>query len=223
MLGAYGGAEFSTPNLDRFAAARHALHQPRHRFTAVHARPPRHPLRRARLPLEAVGFDRAVGGVDHGHAAPGRGHDDARVRSSPPVRDRRRELPHRLQRLGLRPWPRGRPVAHRRRPVGVRDALHATASPGRRRRWMVHPRALRDRRRQRSGAATTTTPARGSAPRTTSPVRARCARPRRGCAIRPAPTTGGCCSSTSSTRTSRSTRPSHGRRCTTTSRGTTTG
>ena len=45
-----------------------AVHAPLHRLAAVHARPPRHPVRRARLSLEAVGIDRGVGAVDHGDA-----------------------------------------------------------------------------------------------------------------------------------------------------------
>ena len=54
---------------------------------------------------------------DHRRPA-GRGrHHHAGHRPPPPVRDRRRELPHRLLRLGLRAGPRGRPVAHPRRPV----------------------------------------------------------------------------------------------------------
>ena len=69
MLGSYGGTEFDTPNLDRFARAIGAVHAPLHRLAAVHAGAPRHPVRRARLPLEAVGLDRAVGGADHRAAA----------------------------------------------------------------------------------------------------------------------------------------------------------
>ena len=96
--------------------AGHPLHPARHRLAAVHARPPRHPLRGARLPLEAVGLDRAVGAAGHRRPAGGRGHHDAGVGPPPPVRDRRRELPHRLLRLGLRAGPRGRPVADPPRP-----------------------------------------------------------------------------------------------------------
>ena len=58
-------------------------------------------------------------------------HDDARHRSPAPVRDRRRELPHRLLRLGLRARPRGRPVEDLPRSVGdrcTRDGLRAIPS-----------------------------------------------------------------------------------------------
>ena len=102
-------------------------------------------------------------------------------------------------------------MAHRRRPVGVRDA--------RRRRWLVHPRALRDRRhkagRRHYDDSRTWFRAEDDfpGPRTMADGRVVAARPG---ATR---TTGGCCSSTSSIRTSRSTRPSRGRRCTTTSLG----
>ena len=65
LLGAYGGTEFETPNLDRFAG-------PVVRFTDHHTgslpcmpAAPRHPVRGARLPVEAVGLDRAVGGRHH--------------------------------------------------------------------------------------------------------------------------------------------------------------
>ena len=184
MLGSTAASEFATPNLDRFAHERDALHPPRHRFAALHARPPRHPLRRARLPVEAVGVDRAVGGVDHGHAAPGGRDDDARVRPSAPVRDRRRELPHRLQRAGTT-------SAVTRATRGARPPTRsAYGMPPSTRRpgavdggWFIRERFGIDdgtvgRRPLRP------TPARGSAPRTTSPARARCAPPRRGCATR---------------------------------------
>ena len=84
------------------ARARDPLHPPRHRLAAVHAGAPRHPRRRARLPLEAVGIDRAVGAADHARARRVGRDDDARHRPSAPVRDRRRELPRRLLGLGLR-------------------------------------------------------------------------------------------------------------------------
>ena len=133
-----------------------ALHAPLHRLAAVHARPPRHARRRARLPVAAVGIDRDLGGGDHrACSARRRRVDDARDRPSAPVRDRRRELPHRLHGVGLRARPRGRSVAHAARPV-VRSA----------------------RRRCPPGAgdglgAATTSAARGSATRPTSPGRGR--------------------------------------------------
>ena len=77
-----------------------ALHPALQRRAAVHARAPRHPRRRARLPVAAVGLDRAVGRADHRVTPTGeRGHQ-ARHRSSAPVRDRRRELPRRLHGAG---------------------------------------------------------------------------------------------------------------------------
>ena len=76
-------------------------------------------------------------------------------------------------------------------------------------------RAVRLRAAASSEHATTTR-ARGSATRTTSPGRARWPRAAQWLRTRRArSTTGSCCSSTSSIRTSRSTRPSRGRRCTT--------
>ena len=81
--------------------------------------PARHDIlvRRARLPLAAVGIDRGVGGRHHPIAAgPGRDHH-AGLGPSAPVRGGRRELPHRLRRLGLRARPRERSVAHRGGPV----------------------------------------------------------------------------------------------------------
>ena len=151
MLGSYGGAEFDTPNLDRFAAGGARFDQPRDRLAAVHAGPPRHPVRRPRLPVAAVGVDRGLGGPDHRRPAGGGRHHDAGVGPPAPVRDRRRELPHRLQRLGLRARPRGRPVAHPRRPV-----VDGRRPPARRaaRRW--------------TAPTTTTRRARGSGTRTTS-------------------------------------------------------
>ena len=138
MLGAYGGAEFATPNLDRFAAS-----TPR-------ASPTTSPVRcRACPPATTSSAARSTSSGSRGARSScgrsrspptlrrRRGHDDARVRSPAPVRDRRRELPHRLQRLGLRARPRGRPVAHRRRPVGVRDARHCRRVDGG---WFIRER-----------------------------------------------------------------------------------
>ena len=70
MLGAYGGTEFETPNLDRFAATGGPLHPPLHRLAALHAGAPRHPLRGAGLPLAALGLGGDLGGADH-HALRG--------------------------------------------------------------------------------------------------------------------------------------------------------
>ncbi len=129
MLGAYGGrsSRRRTSTASRSTPTRFTNHV----TGSLPCMPARHDILCGSLDFlwRPVGLDRAVGGADHGHAARRRGDDDARHRSSAPVRDRRRELPHRLRRLGLRPRARGRPVAHRRRPVGVRDALHATGVP----------------------------------------------------------------------------------------------
>ena len=65
--------------------------------------------------------------------------DDAGVGPSAPLRDRRRELPHRLQRLGLRARPRGRPVADLPRPELHR---HARAARPRRRVVLAGPARL---------------------------------------------------------------------------------
>ena len=136
--------------------------------------------------------------------------DDARDRPPAPVRDRRRELPHRLHRLGLRAGPRGRPVAHLSRPVLGGHAGPPGGAGG----WYWQ----RARRRPGDGRATTGR-APGSGPRRTSRARGRWRRrpvARRGDAA-PRPLVPR--SSTSSTRTSRSTRPSRGSAATTTSRG----
>ena len=130
MLGSYGGQEFDTPELDRFARARDPVHTAPHRLAAVHPGPPRHPVRRARLPVATVGIDRGVGGLDRPPPPPERGHHDAADRPSAPVRGRRRELPHRLRRVGLRARPRERSVAHPRRPVLDGRARACRPPPG---------------------------------------------------------------------------------------------
>ena len=136
-------------------------------------------------------------------AAPGRRHHHAGVGPPAPLRDGRRELPHRLHRLGLRARPRGRPVAHLQRPELHRGAGAAGA---RRRVVLAGPARLR-----RGRPRPTTARARSSAPRRTSPGRGRCGRRRTGCGAARPTTRPSSCSSTSSTRTSRSTRPSRGR------------
>ena len=87
--------------------------------------PARHDLLVGALdfPWRPVGLDRDLGGRRHHAAAPRRRHlHDAGVGPPAPVRDGRRELPHRLRRLGLPARPRGRPVAHPPRPVVDRRA-----------------------------------------------------------------------------------------------------
>ena len=194
LLGAYGSTEFDTPNLDRFAAR--ATRFDRHVTGSLPCIPARHDLlcRRPRLPLAAVGLDRGVGGLAHPPAAARRRDHGARLGPPAPLRGRRRELPHRLPRLGLPARPRERPVAHPARPV-------------------VDRRAGRARPAVRTP---TTRRARGSATRPTSRGRARWRRRRRGSSATRRTTTASSSSSTSSTRTSRSTRPSRGRRATTT-------
>ena len=177
-----------------------AVHEPLHRLAAVHAGAPRHPLRRARLPLEAVGIDRALGGHRSRTTLHRAGVTTMLVtRPSAPVRDRRRELPRRLHGVGLRARAT-RATRGRRAPTRawMRCARRSAVVRGVGRR--TYDRLAR----------------RGSAPRTTSPDRGRCGG--RGAWLddeRAARTTASCCSSTSSIRTSRSTRPSRGRRCTT--------
>ena len=106
------------------------LHQPPHRVAAVHAGSPRPARRCPRLPVAALGIDRDLGGRDHPPAPPRRGGvHDAGVGPPAPLRDGRRELPHRLRRLGVPPRPRGRRVAHPSRPVVGRRAGPARRAP----------------------------------------------------------------------------------------------
>ena len=142
--------------------ARHPIHPSRDRVAALHAGATRHPLRSPRFPLETLGLDRGVGAADHARAPPSGRHQFPGHRSSPPVRDRRRELPHRLQRLGLPAGPRGRSVAHVPRSFLGRSTRPAGGA-GR----MVLREALR-RRRDRSGVRPEpdVLPCRGGVPRT---------------------------------------------------------
>ena len=72
MLGAYGGARVRDAEPRPLARRARALHRPLRRLAALHAGAPRHPVRRARLPLAAVGLDRDLGGADHRPPARGR-------------------------------------------------------------------------------------------------------------------------------------------------------
>ncbi len=103
-----------------FRASRGAVRQPLRRFAAVHAGAPRRAVRRARFSVEAVGLDRAVGRADHTTTAARRRNDDARHRSSAPLRKWWRELPHRVPRLGVSARPRRRSVEDARRSVRCR-------------------------------------------------------------------------------------------------------
>jgi hypothetical protein len=131
MLGAYGGASSTRPTSTASPpgpCASIALH----RFPALHAGAPRHPLRRPRLPLETLGLHRALGRTDHRTAAPRRRHHHARLRSPAPVRDRRRELPHGVHAAGTtsaatRAIP-GRPAPTP--PGSATPALPAGRAPG---------------------------------------------------------------------------------------------
>ena len=101
LLGAYGGAEFDTPNLDRFARAVGALRPPLRRLAAVHAGPPRHAVRRRSTSCGGRGARSRSGRTPITYApAARRRDDDAGLRPPAPVRDRRRELPHRLHAPG---------------------------------------------------------------------------------------------------------------------------
>ena len=177
--------EFATPNLDRLARALGALHPPLHRLAALHAGAPRHPVRRAGFPLAALGLGGDLGGRHHLPAARRRRDHPADHRPPAPVRDRRRELPRRLHRLGLSARPRGRPLED-----------PARSQLGRR------AQVLRPREMPYDNSARLV-PRRGRlpGPRTMGGGPA-------GWRRTPASTTASSCSSTSSTRTSRSTRPS---------------
>ena len=132
MLGSYGGTEFETPHLDRFARER-AVRFTSHVTGSLPCMPARHDILCGSLDF----LWRPWGSIEvweepvTGAAPAGRRHHHAGVGPPPPLRGRRRELPHRLQRVGLRARPRGRPVAHLPRPE-----LHRRAGAARPR-WRV--------------------------------------------------------------------------------------
>ena len=130
MLGSYGGTEFATPHLDRFAAR--STRFLRHVTGSLPCMPARHDILCGALdflwrPWGSIELWEQPITADLRHA--GR-DDDAGHRPPAPVRDRRRELPHRLRRLGLRARPRGRPVEDLARPE--LDRCAGTAGGGRR-------------------------------------------------------------------------------------------
>ena len=188
--GAYGGTEFATPSIDAFAAS--AL-----RFTGHHA---------GSLPCMPARHDILVGALDFPWRPWGsievwedavtrslrraRGHDHAGVGPSAPLRDRRRELPHRLHRLGLRARPRERPVADHPGPH-----VDGLARPCRSSVPAVPPRLRR---------LPHLVPLRGGLPRSTDDAGGGRLAPDVGART----TTGSSSWSTSSTPTSHSTRPS---------------
>ncbi len=101
MLGAYGGTEFETPNLDRFAAERGALHPRTTRARCPACR---------RVTTSSAARSTSSGGPgarsrsgrtpDHPRAARRRRRHPADQRPSASVRGRRRELPLRLHAPG---------------------------------------------------------------------------------------------------------------------------
>ena len=187
----------SSPRRTSTASPQRALRfdAPLRRLAAVHAGAPRHPVRRARLPLEAVGLDRALGGADHRAICARAGvDDDADHRPPAPVRDRRRELPHATSPPGTTS------AGHESDPWKTRPDPSWMGAPT----FEPRPHALRQLARL--------LPRRGRLPRPAHDGGGGALARRR----TPAATTASCSSSTSSIRTSRSTRPSPTRRCTTT-------
>ena len=196
LLGAYGGTEFDTPNLDRLAARSVRFTNHHTGLAAVHAGPPRPAGRRPRLPVAAVGLDRGVGGRHH----PPLLRRDAGI-STMLVSDH----PHLFETggenyhadFGAWDYLRG----HEDDPWRTRPDPSFVGSP-------TVPAAGRGP----VGRGPTTSPAPGSATRPTSPgprtMAAAAAWLDRRARRRRGPTTSGPSSwSTSSTRTSRSTRP----------------
>ena len=196
MLGAYGGTEFDTPNLDRFAGDVPALHRPPRRIPALHARPPRHPGRRPGLPVAALGLDGGLGGRPHPGPAP-RGVTTMLVSDHPHLFEAGGENYH----TDFTGWDyvRGtRTTLGGPRPTPAGSAPRRCPSTG------------------RPPATATTTRAPTSAPRTTSPGPRTMSTAGRWIRTTAPPTTVSSCSSTSSTRTSPSTPHCLRARCTTT-------
>ena len=212
-LGCYGGTEFDTPNLDRFAAR--STRFTNHVTGSLPCMPARHDIL-----VGAIDFLwRCWGSIEIWESSI---VADIRAAGVPTVLFT--DHPHLFETGGenyhtdfgawdyLRghegdPWrTHGRPVVDRRPDPRGADRPVPSGPPCRTE-WLVLEPSVRDRARS---AATTTTPGPGSGPRTTSPGRPRW-RPRpAGCTVRPPTTTAGSASSTSSIPTSRSTPPSGG-------------
>ena len=130
-----------------------AIHQPCRRLASLHACPPRHPRRRARLPVAAVGIDRSVGGRGHlsdpaRPASPRCWSPIIRTSSKPAARTTTATSPR-----GIRARSRGRSVAHAAGSVvdrypGARRTARAVAS------WLRHLAHALPRRTRLSGPRT---------------------------------------------------------------------
>ena len=131
---------------------------------SLHACPPRHPRRRARLPVAAVGIDRSMGG--HGHVSdPRAGITTMLVSDHPHLFETGGENYH----CDFTAWDYVR--GHKDDPWRTGRIRHGWA-----------PR--RSTHGPRRGVVATTSRARTSATKATSPGRARCKRPSIGCASR---------------------------------------
>ena len=182
-----------------------ALHPPRHRLAALHAGPPRHPVRRPRLPVEAVGLDRAVGAADHRARCGTTASPAMLVTDHPHLFETGGENYHTdFFAWELPAGPRGRSVADPPRPVV--DRRRRRCRPTRR---LVLRAGVRHRARRRAYDRSRTFFREEAdyprAPHDGRGRRASCPRPRPTRPLVPA-------SSTSSTPTSPSTPPSPGRR-----------
>jgi arylsulfatase A-like enzyme len=191
MLGAYGGREFATPNLDRLAAR--SVRFTRHFTGSLPCMPARHDILCGALDF----LWKPWGSIELWEDAITRQLHDAGV-ATQLISDH----PHLFEvggenyHVDFTAWDY------------VRGGESDPGAPGR-------TRAGSDRRSSSSGRWPTTTRAAGSAARPIFPARAPCRRPPAGWTTTPAATTASSCSSTSSIRTSRSTRRSPTCPCTT--------
>ena len=127
LLGCYGGREFETPNLDRFA--RRAVRFDRHYAGSLPCMPARHDILCGALdflwkPWGSIELWEEP--ITRRAARAGRRHD-ARLRPPAPVRDRRRELPHRLHAPGTTSAAT-RATRGRRAPTRAGSARRASAA-----------------------------------------------------------------------------------------------